>query len=172
MKTIKNFRGAYFAVFALMFAACSSDDDGGSTAGSSLDTYITAKVDGVNFETLIAGVATRSGSGASSFISVSCANTASITQQEYESIHVVLVGVNAPGTYEVNSDTNSTLGYSENHNPNESWDTGDCEGVTGTIIVTTLTDTMVEGTFSFTGAHEDDCTDQKVITEGHFKGTF
>lgn len=97
----------------------------------------------------------------------------SVTATDYHTMTVVLIGVSAPGTYEVNSDTNTTLGYAEETSGTDvSWDTGDCEGASGTITVTTLTDTKVEGTFSFTGANDEACGDQKVVTNGSFRGTF
>lgn len=171
MKTIKNFSWVSFAFLTLLFTACSSDDNGGSTS-SSLDTYITAKVDGVAFKNTISGVAMKNGTGEMSLITIQCANASSLADQQFESIHVILVGISATGTYPVNSGTNNTLAYIENHTTNNSWDTGDCEGVSGTITVTKLTATVVEGTFSFTGANDENCSDTKVITEGKFKGTF
>ncbi|MES2544868.1 MAG: hypothetical protein V4548_08275 [Bacteroidota bacterium] len=173
MTTIKKLSLASFAIMTLLLTAC-SNDDGGSGGGSSLPTYITGKVDGVSFTTNLeaAGVATKSGSGASSAIIISCANLTSVAQSEYESIQIALIGITATGTYIVNKDTNNTLGYIENHTPNHSWDTGDCSSASGTITVTSISETGIEGTFSFIGSDDDDCTSTKNVTEGHFKGTF
>ena len=47
-----------------------------------------------------------------------------------------------------------------------------CTVATGTITITAITATKVEGTFSFTGAKDDDCSSHKVVTNGEFRGTF
>jgi len=175
MKKMKTFGWAAFAALTLAFTGCSSDDNGGGN--SSLDTYITAKVDGNSFETYSIngqslGVATRSGTGESSAIIISCSNATAVTATQFESIQIALIGITAPGTYQVNANTNSTLGYVMATPTNVSWDTGDCEGATGTVTITTLNETKVEGTFSFTGAKDDDCASHKVVTNGEFRGTF
>ncbi|MDI1257258.1 MAG: DUF6252 family protein [Flavobacterium sp.] len=177
MKTLKRLGFTAFTALALVLTACSGSDDGGG--GSSLDTYISAKVDGVQFTTSSyqgqsVGIATRSGSGEFETIIVNCSNLTSPTATDFHSMSVALVGVSAPGTYEVNSSTNTTLGYIEATaaTGNVSWDTGDYAGVSGTITVTTLTANKVEGTFSFTGAKDDECTNHKVVTNGSFRGTF
>jgi uncharacterized protein DUF6252 len=177
MKTFKKFGFTALAALAIALSSCSSDSDGGG-GSSSLDTYISAKVDGANFETTSfqgqsLGVATKSGSGDSQAIIVSCSNATDVTSQNFEAIHIAIIGpVTVGNTYDVNSNTNTTLGYVMANPSNVSWDTGDCDGATGTITITALTDTKIEGTFTFTGAKDDDCASHKVVTEGEFRGTF
>ncbi|AWA28771.1 hypothetical protein HYN48_00950 [Flavobacterium magnum] len=175
MKTFKKIGLTALMALAFVFNSCSSDSDGGGS--SSLSTYISAKVDGVAFETASIqgqsfGVASKSGTGDMQVISVSCTNQSAITSQTYDAMHVILVGpVTAGTTYQVNQDTDHTLGYVEAPG-NISWDTGDCQNATGSITVTTLTDTKIEGTFNFTGSKDDDCASQKTVTNGKFRGTF
>jgi hypothetical protein len=172
MKLIKHISFALVLALTTILTSCSSSDDNGG--GSSLPTHIEAKVDGVQFNTNIAeaGIATRAGSGDSSVIQIVCADATTLTQENVKSISVILIGVSTPGTYAVNESTNSTLGYVESNPTNHSWDTGDCVGATGTITVTSISETGIEGTFSFTGANDENCSDVKQVTEGHFHGTF
>lgn len=177
MKTLKKIGFIAFAAFTLVLSSCSSDSDGGGS--SSLDTYITAKVDGVSFETASiqgqsVGVAMKQGTGDMQLITISCGDQTSFDDQNYKAIYIALVGpVTAGSTYQVNSSTNNTLGYTEtNGDVDVTWDTGDCENATGTITVTSISDTKIEGTFSFTGSDQNQCSSQKTVTNGKFRGTF
>jgi uncharacterized protein DUF6252 len=177
MKTFKKFGFTALAVLAIALASCSSDSDGGGS--SDLDTYISATVNGVDFETSSiqgqpVGVASKSGTGDTQFITVSCGNQTSFDDQEHQAIFIALVGpLTAGSTYQINSSTNNTLGYTEVNGDNDlTWDTGDCDNATGSITVTSITDTKIEGTFSFTGSDDENCSSQKTATNGKFRGTF
>ncbi|MGK4567094.1 hypothetical protein [Flavobacterium sp. 3HN19-14] len=182
MKNLKKFGFVAFAAMALVLSACSgSDDDGGS--GSSLATYINAKVDGVQFKTTSfngqsAGIATKQGSGDQQLIAISCTDASAVGDMEFNGMQVILIGQVAAGqTYQISPTSQSILAYTINtngggSNNNTEWDTDNCDGATGTVTVTSLSDTKIEGTFSFTGKKENDCSSQKVVTNGSFRGTF
>ena len=181
MKTLKKIGITAFTALALVLTACSgSDDDGGG--GSSLSTYINAKVDGVQFNTTTisgqpAGVATKSGSGDLQLIAISCSDATALNDPDFKALQVVIVGQVAAGqTYQISPSSQSILSYSVNidgsSNNDSEWDTNNCEGATGSITITALTDTKIEGTFSFTGKKENECGSQKVVTNGEFRGTF
>ncbi|AWI24572.1 DUF6252 family protein [Flavobacterium pallidum] len=177
MKTFKKIGLTALMALALVFNSCSSDSDGGGS--SSLSTYISAKVDGTSFETASiqgqsVGVAMKQGTGDMQLITISCGDQTTITDQDYKAIYIALVGpITAGTTYQVNSTTNNTLGYTETAGDNDvTWDTGDCENATGSITVTSISDTKIEGTFTFTGSKEDACSSQKTVTNGKFRGTF
>ena len=158
---------------AVMAMSCSKSDDnggGGSTPGNG--TYIKAKVDGTwkqtySIQGYSAGVAVSTGSGVGRVIQI----TGSNDQGGTNSFAIYLIGINATGDYTVGPDTNSTLAYLET-NTSTSWDTSDCAQATGTIHISTLNDQKVEGTFSFTGKVDEDCSNSKSVTNGSFRGEF
>jgi hypothetical protein len=177
MKTMKKMGIMAFAAMALCLTACSGDDGGNSGGGgSSLDTYVNAKVDGVTFKTFSVqghslGAAMRTGTGDQTLISVSGSSASSMGSTDIKTIVISLLGITQPGTYTINSDSNSVLAYVDSAS-NISWDTSDCSGATGTIEITVLNDQKVEGSFSFTGKDDENCSSQKNITAGKFRGTF
>lgn len=175
MKNFKTFGLMAFAALSLMLTSCSSDSDGGSTGpnGSNLDTYVNAKVDGVNFETFsIQGVSLGTASRDGSFVTVTGISKASATAMEQKMITIALMDVTGPGTYTLNANTNAgVVSYFES-GTNKSWDSGNCDAGTATVIVTTFNDTKIEGTFTLTGADSDNCSSVKNVTNGSFRGTF
>lgn len=174
MKAVKLIGKCLFLSLSMVVLSCSSDDDGGSSGGSVPNgTYIKAKVDGTQYVTyniqgFSAGVATSTGSGAGRLIMV----TGSNDMGGETAFSVNLVGINATGEYQIGPDSDSTLAFVLTGGSGVSYDTSDCAGATGTINITTLNDTKVEGTFSFTGKDDENCTDSKSITSGSFRGEF
>ncbi len=163
-----------FAALAVVMSSCSGDDGGGG--GSSLDTYVNATVDGAAFKTFSVqgqslGSALKTGTGDQTLISVTGSSMQSATDTNVKSINITLMGITTTGTYEINANTQSLIAYVDSA-LGLSWDTSNCDAATGTITVTTLTDAKIEGTFSFTGVNDDNCADQKVVTNGKFRGTF
>lgn len=73
MKTIKKLSAVFALTMVAIFSSCSSSSDGGGS-GPASGSYITAKINGANFTTLISGVsaasASRSGTGADTLIMV------------------------------------------------------------------------------------------------------
>ncbi len=171
MKNFKTIGLTTLAALFLVLSSCSSDDGGGAT-GSALDTYVNAKVDGQNFETfsiqgVSLGTATRNGS----VVTVSGISQTSATATEQKVMTIALMDVTGPGTFTVNATTDAgVVSYFESAS-NTSWDSGNCDAGTATVVVTTLNATKIEGTFTMTGASSVDCS-TKTITNGTFRGTF
>lgn len=171
MKAVKLFGKCLFLSLSMLALSCSSDDvtGGGSTPSG---TYVKAKVDGTQYVTysisgFSAGVATSTGSGSGRLIMISGSNDMSGAT----SFSINLLGINSTGEYTIGPDSDSTLAFVLTGS-GVSYDTSDCEGATGTINITTLNDSKVEGTFSFTGKDDDNCTDSKSVTQGSFRGEF
>jgi|SRR6218665_2277659 len=174
MKTITNFAKISLLSVSLFIASCSSDDaadivdTGAPTSGS----YITAKVDGADFSSIIYGVAssasaTRMETGAGTMITVLGAD------QSANSIVINLMGITTAGTYTINPNVDSVMAYTP-VTGGVSYGTGECSGSTGTITITTIDNDKIEGTFSFSGKDADTCPTSatKSVTQGSFRGVF
>ena len=166
-----KFKQAGFALFAtasLVIASCSGDDSVGVTPLTG--NYLTAKVNGSDFNASIMGQSTvtalRTGTGNQTLIMVGGSN------QQIENISIQMMGITTAGTYQVTPESDGTLLAFVNGNSSTSYDTSDCSGATGTIVVTAINDEMVEGTFSFTGKVDEDCSQSRSVTDGQFRGEF
>ncbi|RZJ66368.1 MAG: hypothetical protein EOO50_09845 [Flavobacterium sp.] len=161
MKNLKIIGRLAFLALAFCFAtACSGDDAGGSGgSGSSLS----AKVDGTSFKAQIMGQSTTVALHNGTFYQVT-GSTADL-----KTLTIGLFDVTGPGTFQVGPDTDNLLAFVENNN---SYDTGECDGATGTVTVTVVNEEKIEGTFSFTGKSEENGCSGKTVTEGKFKGVF
>ena len=171
MKKIRMTFAAVLATASFIATSCSSDD-GGAGGGSNLDTYISAKVDGQTFTTFSAGgVAASTAIRSADLIQVTATSMVSATATDTKTLAISLFGVTAPGTYQVGPNSDNSISYVEGASFS-AFSTNVCAGATGTITVTTINDTKIEGTFSFTGKNDDNCSQQRVVTEGQFRGTF
>ena len=181
MKTIKKLSLVFAITFATVFSSCSNDNGGSGISVPATGTYINAKVSGSNFTTVIqgqnTGIATKSGSGAQTFIQIGGSSISNITTSGADSatISIGLYGVSAVGTYPLSPSTDSVLGYTfvaAGATTGSVYSTGDCEGSIGTITITSFTATQIEGTFSCTAKKAETCDSSKTITEGSFRGVF
>ena len=183
MKTIKKLGLVLSLAIATILSSCSKDSDGGSSlAIPATGTYNNAKVDGANFTTVIAGQSSANasiiGTGEGNIITVLGTSVGAITGTTFSSstISITLEGITAPGTYAVNDNRKVTLGYLFTPDSTTAlttaYITGDCEGTTGSVTITTLTATKVEGTFTFSAKKEDTCNETKTITSGSFRAVF
>lgn len=168
LNTLKSFTKVGVAAFILLLAACSDDNSSGSSGNP--DGFIKGKVDGQQFTSLeVQGhsttVATRTGTGDGMTIMVSGSN------QDLNTMTIITIGITQPGTYEIDSSDNSVLAFIS-QNDQLSYDTGECDGASGTLTITTLTDEKIEGTFSFVGKDGENCSASKTITNGSFRGVF
>lgn len=179
MKTIKRLSVVFALIVAATISSCGGSDDDAAPVVSipANGTYINATADGAAFTTVImgqsAGVALRSGTGANSVIQVS-GSSVNLATFASTSIAINLVGINAPGTYNVGYSSGSVLAYVTNAQATSAiaYSTGLCStGATGTVTISTLTTAKIEGTFSFTGKN-DGCTVTKSVTAGQFRGVF
>lgn len=153
---------------ALIFSsltACSGDDGGGDGGGSNMATYIKAKVDGQAFTTFetngfLSAIAEKDGDAI--YVIGSATDGTAMT--------ITLTGITAPGTYVIDgTEGNNGIAYVANDVAYSSITT--CENHEGSVTITTINDTKIEGSFSFTG-NKNDCSGSKSITNGKFRGTF
>lgn len=175
-KTLKSITRLSLIVLSLCMLSCSKDDDNETiptppvTTNPTNASYVTAKVDGNNFSSIIFGTSTaqctRVSPGPEQLITILGGDMAA------NNITVALYGISATGTYTVNNTTNSFLNYTPGSG-GVAYSTAECEGASGTITVTHIDNIKVEGTFSFTGIDTDNCSGgSKTITEGSFRGTY
>ncbi len=165
MKTLKNTFRILFLTLAIGFTSCSSDDDNdaGGGGGGGGEEFLTAKVDGANFEAAQSPaviVAATTSNGLLTFHGgTNEGNTIRGTINSYTGVGTYTTGDNITN---VNSLTYITL-------PANSWMSTFDIG-SGTVNVTSDDGTTVEGTFSFEGFNPQDQS-TKSITEGSFKAT-
>lgn len=173
MKTIKRIGLVALTALTVLITSCSGDEGGSGPSTSNLDTYVNATVAGVPFETFsIQGVSLGTASKDGSFVTVSGIAKASATSTDSKVITIALMNVTGTGTITLNANSNNgVLSYFDSAT-NKSWDSGNCDAGTATVNVTTLTATKIEGTFTFTGVNDDNCSDTKAVTNGTFRGTF
>lgn len=170
MRKIYTSALAALLVFSAALLSC-SDDDGAAAAASLPDgTYIMGKVDGTQFQSSIMGqstaIATRQGTGDGTLITVQG------TAMDTSTLLVATMGITTTGTYTVDMEDDGTVMAYFSANSNISYDTSDCSGATGTLNITHLDAEKIEGTFSFTGKDDENCSNTKAITEGSFRGIF
>lgn len=163
-----------FIALAMVFVSCNKDDD--SVAAAVVNTpnnasYITAKVDGNDFSSIIFGTSTaqctKIGTGAEQLITILGGDMSA------NSITIALWGVNSTGEIAVNRNTDSFLNYSPGTGGVAYATSAECDNAVGTINVTYIDGNKVEGTFSFTGVNTENCAGgSKTVTEGSFRGTY
>jgi hypothetical protein len=167
MKNLDKLKVVLFLAISLIFASCNNDENNSDIPVSG--SYISAKIDGVQYTVTNdngAILGTKSGTGVNTDISILGDKTDSHT------ITISLSGISAPGTYAINPDTNSLLDFFD-YNSEQAYDTNYCDSASGTITVTSLTSTQIEGTFSFVGKNIGNCTSpSKNVTEGRFRVIF
>lgn len=169
---LKRFGKIGIMAMALVVASCSDDDDnGGGGPSGNAGGFISAKVDGQQFNSLeIQGVstvvATRTTSMVGELIMIQGSSS------DMKSVVINLLGITATGTYTISPENDgSVLAYVETAE-SMSYDTSNCSGATGTITITKLDSEVIEGTFSFVGKVDESCSQSKNITDGSFRGKF
>ncbi|RXR20486.1 hypothetical protein EQG63_00720 [Flavobacterium amnicola] len=174
MKKIFNIGKCIMVALTLVLSSCSNDDPAPAPAPTPIpanSSVVTAKVNGAAFSSVIFGVssatAQKMGTGPDTIITVLGSNFSA------SSISITLHGVTATGTYTLDSTTDSVIAYTPGSG-DAAYGTGICSGVSGTVVVTSISDTKIEGTFSFTGKDGENCdtSETKTVTEGSFKGVF
>ncbi len=177
MKTCKQFGMVLLLSLAAFVTSCSSSDSsgGGGFSGPATGTFVKAKVGGTSVlaEGQFANGGYNSGNLVIQGVSM---DGKSVNIQIY-----ALDGTLEVGTYdlsannsedvvvgglsliEVNTSTFSSATYSSNF----------CSSSTGSLQITFIDDTKIEGVFSFTGKEvkdNDDCSGgSKTVTEGSFR---
>lgn len=172
MKTLKHI----VMVFALMglVMSCSSDDDGGNS-GEAANGTIQANPDGSdNFQsTQQATQAQR--------ITAQNSTTVIITGSDNigRNITLQIIGFDGEGTYNINGGATSVVAtglYTEinlqNPQASPTWSAPYSDSMNGEINISAVTETNVQGTFSFTGRNNQDDTDLKTVSNGSFNVDF
>jgi len=168
MKTIKHSIYTGLIALSLVFAGCSSDDDGGD-GGNAAPGTMSAKVNGANF---------NSGAQFTSANQVNAGGSTTLTilgsDMSGKAINLIINGFDGTGTYEIGSGVGGiaiTASYIETNiqNPanSQTWQAPyEGSGVAGEINFSEAGDTVV-GTFSFTAKNSND-NSTKEITQGAF----
>jgi hypothetical protein len=152
------------AAAVVAIAGCSSDsgDDGSNPPpppppGSSQGA-MTAKINGASFASV-----------GSSFSYTQ--NTLAVVGTDLTYTVSVAVGnVTGPGTYTVGATNGSVAIFIVAKSPGSGWDTLGAGG-TGTVTITSISETHVAGTFSFTAIPQSGTTGPMVVTQGAFNMT-
>ncbi len=171
MKTFKTISKVALIALTVILYSCSKESSSSSTPSTPSGSYITATVDGASFSTTIAGISTasgsRSGSGDFTLIQVVGADLNS------NSIAINLLGITTTGTYTLNADSDSVIAFTP-PTGGAAYGTGGCPGASGTMNVTFIDNTKIEGTFTFTGKDVDNCATSavKTVTNGSFRCVF
>jgi len=161
----------------LVLASCSKDDDNNAnpvvpTPIPANTSFITATVDGAAFTSILFGTsiasASRSGSGNMTLIQVLGSNFSA------DNIALNLLGITETGTYTIDPSLDGSVMAFTPGTGGFAYSTGECSGSGGTLVVTAIDNTKIEGTFSFTGKDVDHCETSatKTVTNGTFKGVF
>ncbi|PHS67200.1 MAG: hypothetical protein COB12_04705 [Flavobacterium sp.] len=167
MKTIKKTIYVTFLCLSVILASCSGDDDNndgdddGGTGGTGGTEFLTAKVDGANFEAAQSPaviVGATSGNGLMTFQGGT---------NEGKTIRGSVFNYDGAGTYTTGDNITNVNSLSYITLPNNLWNSTFDIG-SGTITITSDDGTTIEGTFSFEGFNASDGT-TKNITEGSFK---
>lgn len=177
MKTIKQFGFALAIIFSLTLSSCGGSDDngGGGFSGPATGTFIKAKVGGSNF--LSEGeFAVGNMTNGAMVLTGSSTSGKNMGIQLYST-----TGSLAVGTYSMNAtqDSNVNVGSLTFTDVNLStfsviaYNSVNCENSNGTLEITFMDDTKIEGTFSFVGKEvkEDETCDggTKTVTNGSFR---
>lgn len=158
-------------IFAILLVtiltiSCGGDDDNGSPEPTPTSSrFMKAKIDGVDYSAdgirVLAGFTT---------------NKITITSvlADNRNFEIVLNYSTGVGTYLVptpeDKDYSVKLVYGEGNVSSSVFSAGACTGTTGTLVITTLNENEIAGTFSFTAKKAGGCTDTaKEITEGSFR---
>ena len=162
MRAFKTVQKFAVVTIALFFAACSSDSDGGG--GGTSGFYMKAKIDGDNFSSssFVECVATVAGGTLNIQSSDNSGNAFQIQVPNYT----------GEGTY-TSGNNDITMGYINFMDMGAT--IGDFTSYTsvrgdGQVIITAVTDTQIEGTFTATAVENvDGSTNDVEITDGEFR---
>ena len=179
MKKIKKLSVMFAVGFAIILSSCTKEEAAASTSAvPTTGTYINAKVDGADFTTIIAGQsagsAVRNVQGGLNIILVSGSSVSVSNVQSQKNIALSLNDITAPGTYPLKGTSGNAGVYSDvNGASTTSYSSaGDCQGATGSVTITSISATQIEGTFNFVGKKDGACSATKTVTEGSFRGVF
>ncbi len=163
MKMLQKLSNFLMIVSMVLLGACSNDDDGGG-GGSTAGYHVTAKVDGESYS--------NSSLFAPSAIITNGVLNIQSSDNSGNAIQIQVPNYSGPGTY--NSGNNNIMnGYINYLKAGAS--IGQFQNFTsvrgdGVVVITSETDTEIEGTFSGTAFENVDNSTQSVeITDGSFR---
>lgn len=173
MKNLKKTIALLFAIGAMTFMGCSSDDDGNTNNGGANGSgeYVRVKIDGVDWS------ASTSFDTTGGTLSTTGSVTVLVVQGSDEggnAINFTIANYDGPGTYTTgDSVTNTNLIQYLSISPVAGWASNVATSVVGgltpgSITVTSDDNGVVIGTFSFDGYNANDMS-TKVFTEGEFR---
>ncbi len=172
MRHFKQFMLLVMVGALLTLTSCSNNDDGddSQTNNSGGDEFLTAKIDGADFE---------ASTDPASLIGAVLSNGVLAVQGSTNNgdyLRFNIVNYNGTGTYQTGDAlTNPNLIQYGKINPVVAWLSNGIavagnSSATGTITITAEDGSVVEGTFSFTGLNASDSS-TKTISEGKFKAS-
>ena len=174
MKTLTNTFRILFLTLAIGFTSCSSDDDndggtGGGTGGGA--EHFTAKIDGVNFEASTDPASLIGGTLQTNNGMTIATGQGSTNNGDF--INFSIINYDGPGTYTTGDALTNNNGIMYGKiSPLGTWASNGVLSIIGIspgeIVITSDSDGVLEGSFSFEGYNGDDQT-SKMITEGSFK---
>lgn len=169
MKTITKLSYALFLSLSFALFSCSGDDDNGSTNNNNNNNnnnsseYVKAKVDGQNFSSSTTIDAVAASNPTANVLTVQGSDNSG------KYIHIMLMSYNGEGTYDVSNQLNGNITYGT-ISPIASYSSAAGGGATGEVVITSVSATKVEGTFTFTGRKmEEGSTETVTVTQGEFK---
>ncbi len=175
MKNFNKFSAILLMSLSVLSISCSSDSDGGGGSGPATGGFIKAKVAGANFQSDDLTTVGTYNSGAM-VLQGTTVDGKSVTIQLY-----AIDGSLETGTYNMNA-TNENDAYTGSLNyatvnlstfTTQSYNSVNCENATGTLEVTFIDATKIEGTFSFVGKEvkmDETCDGAtKNVTNGSFR---
>ena len=175
MKTIKQLSFALVVALVTTLSSCSSDSSSGSSSGPSTGTFIKAKVAGADF---LGQGDLASGGYSSGNLVLQATTTAgkSINIQLYAtdgSLETGTYNVSATSTDDSHVGSLSLIEVNTGTMTSMTYDSAICSNASGTIVITFIDATKIEGTFTFTGKElrdGDDCSGgTKNVTNGSFR---
>lgn len=175
MKNFNKFSAIVLMTLSVLSISCSSDSDGGGGSGPATGGFVKAKVAGSNFQSDDLTTVGTYASGAM-VLQGTTAQGKSVGIQLY-----ALDGALEVGTYNMNATNESdaytgSLTYTEVNLSDfsaKAYNSVNCENATGTLEITFIDATKIEGTFSFVGKEvkmDESCNGAtKNVTNGSFR---
>lgn len=163
MKTITKLSYAFFICASLALSSC-SDDDSSSNGGTPSGEFVKAKVNGQNFSSSTTFDAVGASHPQASTVVIQGSN------DQGHAIQLMIMNYDGPGTYDVSDMTGGQALYTQ-ASPFTSYSSAAGGVAEGEVTITEMTDTQVEGEFSFVGK-ETDGDGTVEVTQGQFRANF
>ncbi len=161
MKTLKKLTYLVVMISLITFTSCSKNNDNNDDNNSGGEEYLTAKIDGANYEAAQSPAVIVSATISSGIFVLTGGNN------NGDTVRATINGYTGTGTYTTGDNINNTNSLSYITLPANSWISTFDIG-TGTLNITLEDGEYVEGTFSFEGYNAMDQT-TKNITNGKFR---